>query len=93
MPRGLDYRVAPDHYLRQINDRHRPQVPDDVFVEQGPKGFHVLKPASNRLDVLLRHRPRSIAPSSADHQRHDCQEPFPVFERLALPPLTVTTRT
>jgi hypothetical protein len=41
------------------------------------------------LDVLLRHRPRSIAPRSPGEQRHGFQEPFPVFKNLALPALRV----
>jgi hypothetical protein len=36
--------------------------------------------------VLLRHRPLSIARWSQG-QRRGLQEPFPVFENLALPPL------
>jgi hypothetical protein len=30
MPRALDYRIASDHYLGKIKERHCPQVPYDV---------------------------------------------------------------
>jgi hypothetical protein len=46
-------------------------------------------PGGVKCDVLLRHRSLSIAPWSPGHQRHGFQEPFPVFDNLAMPPLLV----
>jgi hypothetical protein len=46
-----------------------------------------LQERSQRLLVVLRHRALSIARlGTTVRQRHGFQEPFPVFENLALPP-------
>jgi hypothetical protein len=55
-----------------------------------PARSHVV--IEDDLDVLLRHRPLSIAPWSPGHQRHGSQEKSGSY-RLALPPLEVPVPT
>jgi hypothetical protein len=61
VPGALDHRIAPNHDLGKINEAHIAHVPDDVLVKQRPERLYVLKSTSNQLDVLLRHRLRSIS--------------------------------
>jgi hypothetical protein len=49
--------------------------------------------APERLDVLLRHRPLSIAPRSPGEQRHGFQEKSGSYRVPALPPLEVPVPT
>jgi hypothetical protein len=59
--RGRDDCVPPDINLVEIENGTITEVPYNVLVEQCPKRFCALCSASDRLHVLLRHRPRSIA--------------------------------
>ena len=58
--RSFDDRIAPDVHAVMVQHRSIAGVPNDVIVEQRPKGFRTFNSAANQFHVLLRHRPRSI---------------------------------
>jgi hypothetical protein len=58
--RSLDDSVTPDVDAVEVEDGTVAEVPHNVLVEQCPEGFHALDTASDELNVLLRHRARSI---------------------------------
>ena len=58
--RSLDHGFSPEVDAVEVRRGLAPMVPHNVFVEHRPEGVNVLNPPSNPVDVLLRHRLRSI---------------------------------